>query len=937
MRIRFFIIILLCVVIGQKSIAQQQLLDSLEYQLKIETAHLKKVDLLNHLSALYSKTDRSKAMDYATRALTISNNVNYPEGIAESYNNIGVVHNLLLEYEKALESHLLAHKLYVGLDDKKKVIETLNYLGMTHEMQDVYDFAEEYYGKAMAQAQAIRYEEGIATTRSLLGGLYLKKDDNIKALEYYLSALNAFEKLDDANNEAACLKSLGTIYREMGNNEMALNRYIRALELFGDAGNHRETAAISHNIGSIYYDRADYAIALNYYQISLDIRKRINDYKGLIFSYNMISDLYTKQQQYDKAIEYLNKALVIVKEKGLELEIKSIYENLSHSYANKSDYQNAYKYAKLYYAIKDSKETTELQAKLDAESKAREIELLNKENEMRDLEIRNKEILTYTVSGAFILLCALLLFLYRSLKQKGQVNADLQKAKERAEASEQVKEKFLAYTSHEIRTPLNAVVAMSALIAKTDLNETQQRHVGTIRSSAENMLVIVNDILDLSKMESGMMEFESIDFMLSEVVKDVIRMLHFKADEKGLKLVADIDKNIPHVLKGDPVRLNQVILNLASNALKFTDRGEVTVKAKLVEQDERGAAINIQVRDTGRGIPQEKLSTIFKRFKQVSKETSRKFGGSGLGLAITKQIIEQQGGDISVTSKLNKGTIFSINLRFKIGNKSMLEYSKQKDEAYINQEVASLKLLLVDDNMLNQEVISDQLRDWNKDIKVDIASNGKEAIEKLEQNNYGIVLMDVQMPEMDGFEATRHIRKKIKNAMRNVPIIAMTAHALDGTAEKCIESGMNDYVSKPIDTNKLFRKINRLSTKTNGINKDQSSFKIVNLSHLEKLTNNDSGKIKKYIDIFLKNTPQDLKVLHQMLEEDNHEELGKTAHKMKSGIAYMGIKEVEMTLARIEECRYKKMDKELLTKMVKRVDQFCSRAVFELNIIKKDL
>ncbi|MCW3070277.1 MAG: Signal transduction histidine kinase [Bacteroidetes bacterium] len=392
----------------------------------------------------------------------------------------------------------------------------------------------------------------------------------------------------------------------------------------------------------------------------------------------------------------------------------------------------------------------------------------------------------------------------QSLKEANDAVEELMQARKELEELMKVKEQFLANMSHEIRTPMNAIIGFTSLLLKTELNTEQKQYINAVKTSGENLLVIINDILDFSKIQSGKFAFEQIEFRLSQVFSTFTEMMLPKSTEKNIQLLTKIDKRIPDHLIGDPTRLNQIFLNLVGNAIKFTEMGEVKVTVDLLKESEDEVELEFKVMDSGIGIPENKLATVFEGFTQASNETTRKYGGTGLGLTIVKQMVEMQGGSITVESKVGEGSVFTFSIRFKknlnpdTGRKKMVE----APEPEFTQE---LHILLVEDNSLNQILAKKVLTDWH--WKVDVADNGLIAVEKIRNNNYDVVLMDIQMPEMDGYEATRRVRKTFEEPRCHVPIIAMTAHALTGEAEKCLNVGMDDYISKPFDKKMLYSKI----------------------------------------------------------------------------------------------------------------------------------
>ncbi|MHB8260929.1 MAG: response regulator [Bacteroidia bacterium] len=379
---------------------------------------------------------------------------------------------------------------------------------------------------------------------------------------------------------------------------------------------------------------------------------------------------------------------------------------------------------------------------------------------------------------------------------------DYSEAKEKAEESTKLKEAFLANMSHEIRTPMNAIIGFSDLLSKGELEEKESEYVRIIKSAGENLLTIINDILDISKIEAGMMTFEEHTFSVKEIFKSLSVMLMGKAKEKNIDLVFNCDEDVSDSLLGDPTRLTQIIINLTGNAIKFTEiGGRVNVFAKILKEENETILVEFSVKDTGIGIPPDKLEHIFERFRQAESHTTRKYGGTGLGLSIAKQLVVLQGGALTVKSEFKVGSEFSFFIPYK-KSVEVLSKTEIKSEKYNMAELCKLNILLVEDNQLNIKLILSLFSEYN--LKVQVAENGSVCIEKLKENNFDIILMDMEMPVMNGYEAATIIRKELKN---NIPIISMTAHAMAGERERCLGLGMNDYISKPINANLLFEKI----------------------------------------------------------------------------------------------------------------------------------
>lgn len=394
---------------------------------------------------------------------------------------------------------------------------------------------------------------------------------------------------------------------------------------------------------------------------------------------------------------------------------------------------------------------------------------------------------------AVLLVSLCIWFLFRDINKREKLEKELVETKKRVEEASVIKEQFMANMSHEIRTPMNAIIGFNDRLIKTKLNDEQQEYVAAVQSSGENLLTIINDILDFSKIEAGMVTIEHIRFNLHELLQSVYNMFFLKAKEKNISLQLHQPKNIPECLMGDPTRLTQILINLVGNALKFTNQGSIDISVEVIKDDKQNATVQFKVKDTGIGILEDKVSEVFERFTQAESDTSRIFGGTGLGLSIVKKLVELQSGTIAVESKKDEGSLFKFTIPYK--KAAALSSELKTDPEKIHKPIVNdkIKILIVEDNLLNQKLAAFMIKDFG--FAFDICGNGKLAVEKLEQGAYDLVLMDIQMPEMDGYEATGLIRGKL---MLNIPIIAMTAHAMPGEKDKCLGFGMTDYISKPI-------------------------------------------------------------------------------------------------------------------------------------------
>jgi signal transduction histidine kinase/CheY-like chemotaxis protein len=463
---------------------------------------------------------------------------------------------------------------------------------------------------------------------------------------------------------------------------------------------------------------------------------------------------------------------------------------------------------------------------------------------------------------------------------------DASEKKERESA--RIKENFLANMSHEIRTPMNAILGFTSLLEKKKLDQEAAEYIHTIRQSGENLLKIINDILDLSRIEAGMMRIESIPFGVRGLMQSVETMFSEKAKEKGLLISTVIDNKVPDSLEGDAVRLTQIMVNLIGNAIKFTRQGSISIHitASGITIDEM--VLDVAVSDTGIGIGKEKLEGIFNRFEQAEDSITRKYGGTGLGLSIVKDLVDMQKGTISVISEPGLGTRFQFSIPYKIALPVDGDISAASSvELFTSLEEA--KVLVVEDNEINQSLMKKLLSSWM--IDPEIASNGLEAVDHLRTKKYDIILMDIQMPEMDGYTATRIIRDELH---LSTPVIAMTAHAMAGEREKCLAAGMDEYIAKPVREQELQRMIVRFSQKKYKIeqNKNISSehkYKYIDLSYMQEISGGDIDYERTVTEQFLEIVPADLEKMNNALSENNFAALSKMAHSMKASIAVMGM------------------------------------------------
>lgn len=480
-------------------------------------------------------------------------------------------------------------------------------------------------------------------------------------------------------------------------------------------------------------------------------------------------------------------------------------------------------------------------------------------------------------------LCGLIIWQFRKLNR---LVIQLDVAEKKAKEALVVKENFLSNMSHEIRTPLNSIIGFTKLINRRKISPDVAEFTNAIDRAGENLLRIVNDVLDLSKMEAGMLVIVKKPFRIRELMRSVETLFRPRVAEKGLHFSMAIDQAVPDLLLGDEVRLMQILVNLIGNAIKFSPAGEIQVSVSVEKQAAEELILVFKVRDQGIGISPEKRNQIFERFTQADDSTARKYGGTGLGLAIVRDLVSLQKGTINIKSQTDVGTEISFSIPYAIAQ-------QEPDLPPVNTPkltTGRLRLLVVDDNLMNQSLMQHLLKEWKIDCRV--ASDGRQAIELLGQHRFDLVLMDIQMPNMDGYAATQYIRKKLG---LSVPVIAMTAYALEGEKEKCLQSGMDGYIAKPVNETRLLELIAEFTQtaipKNKGVAADVSTpdFHYIDLTYIKEVSNGSVAYEKTVTQQFIDLVPVALESLQAASENQDFNAVRQIAHHMQTTLSIMGI------------------------------------------------
>jgi signal transduction histidine kinase/DNA-binding response OmpR family regulator len=852
------------------------------------------IDILIDMTLEVRNDDTEKAMVMAEEIIERSEAIGYLAGVGNGLNHKGACYWLMGEYEDGLDELTEAFIITQEIKDKTLEAKVLNNFGRIYRNLGDLDSALRDFESALEINEMLGNELNLTINLTNISNLYYDLGDYDTALEYALKCQPIFEKYNDNSRLVSIYNTLGDIYFKKGFFDEALAYFKKNQELTEEETQGRSLA--DSGVGKVYYRLNDFDNAKKYLERALVQAKELNNPEAEIVAEFYIGRLYVHQGALTKALGYLEHAYDLAKDSLRRHDLMSIHEFLSDLYDRMENIPQAYYHLK---AFEKLKEEIFQQATL---------------NKLRNLQIKN------------------------------QIEV-AKKEKEVAERTAELKQQFMANMSHEIRTPMNAIVGIARLLLEKEPKPDQLKYLNVIRQSADNLLVIINDILDLSKIEAGKIIIEKIDFSLRDLIQSIQEIMALKAEQKGIDLKIETDAEIPDRLIGDPTRLNQILLNLIGNAVKFTDKGFIALHCNIKSINEQLVTLKFKVIDTGIGISQDYVGKIFESFTQAGTDTARRFGGTGLGLTISKQLVDLMEGSIYVESKPGKGTVFTVEIPLLIAKEQSVIAKPDQITNDVYERLQNLNILLAEDNEFNRLVAEDTLRELLPDIKIAVAENGEIAVDMVRKNNYDLILMDIQMPVMNGLDATRTIRTSLPNDKKNTRIIAMTANVLQEDVQRYLDAGMNAYISKPFQVDDLLLKMDMVlgdkkqvgqhtlpAPESKGVgNLDALPDQVTDMNFLKQFTGGNPDKQKKYVGMFLDNGPKLLDKMKAALQEQDYESLKVAAHSMKPQLSYMGVKEEVSNIFLIEQSAGQTAHRENLPQLITQLERLAYKAFDELR------
>jgi signal transduction histidine kinase/CheY-like chemotaxis protein len=811
----------------------------------------------------------------------------------------------------------------------------------------------DYYFESLKLREEINYEVGIASSYNNLSYIFSEQGDTTQALKYLEQSISIRRKFNDKHGIAQSLNNIGQIYLAKEDKLKAIEYFKQSIALFEEDGSLNSKSKAMYNLGEVYFLQKRYVEARSIINESLNNLQNLHDDENVAWAVLKIGAIELEEGNVFEAEEKCKQAIIVSQANQFAKVESASYLLLSRIFEKKKNFSRALEFFKKHIVINNKinnqsiqKHTAQYQVAYEYAQRDAKLQL---EKNQKEQEAR---LLLYFYIALALLFFLLSSILYYSNRIRTKANASLAEknkqvelALSRAEESERFKSQFLSNVSHEIRTPMNAIFGMSALLSESSLNEQQKGYLHAIKNSSENLLLIINDVLDFSKLEAGKLLLEDTPFSLVKVLEDVYNTLRFKSEEKGLKFTLQNDVKIAPYLMGDGFRLYQILLNLSSNAIKFTDSGTVSIQVELIENQELTdkQCLRFLVKDTGIGIPPQKLKSIFESFQQADLDTTRKFGGTGLGLSIAQQLAALRGSEIQVESEVGKGSVFYFVMDFQTSDQAAYNIANGEPKVEDVQKLKNLSILLAEDNEYNRIVAVDSLKKALRHVTIMEVETGSQVLDALVEFDFDLILMDINMPEMNGFEATTHIRKGFPIPKKNIPIIALTAFSNKEEEDQCYAVGMNGHITKPFKINDLIGSINKvINTNTplqtlekNSQNSDNNKNEEIDLSFLRDFTEGDVTEMNYFIEKFIRTIPNSIDNLSQAIVREDLVAIKKITHTIKPQIEFIGIKKVLANLIQIEEYAKEPTNIQQITTIFEDTEEKIKQAIIFLETLKK--
>jgi signal transduction histidine kinase/CheY-like chemotaxis protein len=785
------------------------------------------IELLKKYYTSNSEKDPVKAHAYILKALEFATKAKDKELEESLYNFVGRAyeakgnHSLAIEYYLKSLAILKEKKLYGGQ------IFCLNDIGNCYFATENFDKALIYYRKAIDIGNEHPEEKAaLAVAYNNEGLVFFQHKNYYRALENHRLAFQLRLKVKDPSSWAHSCKTIGVDFTKLGIADSAEHYLKKALHYNSMVDDSLQIAIVWKLESEMFITFNKFAKADSTIHLATNYFRKYHAYKPLITMELSIAEILAEKKQYAKAEPFFLAAIENSKLSKSDNYLGNAYQGLIAMYINSGKRERANEYYHKLISLKDALLAEQMHQAFDLATSQDEIHKLDRqiteaklkqtkaEAQLESQEIKLKLFLSITIGGAVVaLLLNVFLFIQRSQNKK------LKMATQNAQNALQAKSEFFSNMSHEIRTPLNGIVGFTELLAAETMTQLQKEYVQSIKFSTDNLMVIINDVLDLSKIESGRLNLEIKDFNLHHLIKEISRNYKIQSKAKGIHYEFFQASDVPIFIRGDQVRIFQILGNLLNNALKFTSDGSINFT---ISTSQNGQALLFVIKDTGIGIELEKQKHIFEKFTQAEESITRIFGGSGLGLTISKKMANLMDGEISLTSMPGHGSEFTFTLRNFHSEKNIQQPASADDSTLKHSKILTLvkpklrKVLSVDDNLINQKVITINLK--NLGFEVELAANGLEALKKIAEKDYALVLMDFHMPEMNGFEATRQIRKMEDPVKAKIKIIGISADVFDNSKTEAVEAGMNFILNKPINKDDLLNLVAEI-TKENSSEK----------------------------------------------------------------------------------------------------------------------